>query len=1229
MCPVSQPLARPRKVQRSNRRGQRRTLGFLTAHLRDSYTTHNWSGILQVAAERDINIVTFVGARLRSNQRVAPAQVVFDLIDPAKLDGMVVLSEMLYHFVSMDMLRRFLQRYAPLPMVSIGIVEGIPSVRSDLSLGMRKMVAHLVEVHGYRRLAYLAGPPGEQTSEALFRGYLQGLEEHGIPFDPLLVTPNPTTWGEHIGVEGVGYLLDEKQLRPGVDFHCIIGCGDREGLGAIRALQTRGIRVPDDVAVTGFNNIERAHLAPISLTTVDRRIGRVARRATEMVLALLDGQRVPEREMMAPELVVRRSCGCIPEIVRQASAGTRLSLSRPTRPNGDSAFLNNESAIVAIAAAIEGIADEVPALEETWARQLVGAFLADVTDDSADASSRFLLLLEERLSQEVMAGQRVSIWHDMLSTMRQHIRPHLHTPALVARAEDLWQQARTLVADLAERQQGYRRLKDAEQLQIFNDIAQTLMITFDVDGIMDVLAEGLPRLGIRSCYLSLYENPRRPKEWARLRLAYDELGRIPLEGKGRRFRSCELVPEDCIRSERRRDVVVLALHFHDEQIGFLVIEMGPKDSGFYEALRLQTGTALKGALLAMHNEELYQEALAARRAAEEADRMKSRFLATVSHELRTPLSLIVGTIEMQLREEADSGIPLPDRYRHDLHNIRSSAQHLNRLISDVLDLASSEVGQLRLYRERLSMAEVLAEVMPLGEAMVREKGLQWHVDIPEMLPLVWADRTRIRQVILNLISNAVKFTQDGTVSVWAEVGRDEVLVAVSDTGMGIPSGEQRAIFEDFYQSERTVARGLSGMGLGLAVSRRLIELHGGKIGVLSSGSDGAGATFFFTLPIIAWPDTEGEQEVDRSGTILVLTEKGGDKNPVYQHLVNRGYEVELLRVNESTNWLAEIVKSPPGAVVLDYASVGDHGWELLRDLRENLPTQDIPVVFYSLSEQGDQGGVLELDYLIKPVSSSDLARALRRQGFVLEHPPEGRTILVVDDDPGILELHSRILEKLSPDCQILQARHGAQALELMARRRPDLVLLDLMMPVMDGFQVIQAMQERENLRNVPVVVLTAQALTSQDMARLQQGVAAVLAKGVHTRTEILQQIDAVLGQNKHLNKHTQQVVRRAIAYIHEHYAEPITRSALASHVGLSERYLTYCFRQETGMTPIKYLNRYRIRQARRLLERGDMNVTETAMAVGFADSNYFARIFRDEVGVTPSAYLKGTRPAEG
>jgi YesN/AraC family two-component response regulator len=253
---------------------------------------------------------------------------------------------------------------------------------------------------------------------------------------------------------------------------------------------------------------------------------------------------------------------------------------------------------------------------------------------------------------------------------------------------------------------------------------------------------------------------------------------------------------------------------------------------------------------------------------------------------------------------------------------------------------------------------------------------------------------------------------------------------------------------------------------------------------------------------------------------------------------------------------------------------------------------------------------------------ADLTRALDQQWLVPDAKHDVKKILVVDDDPDTLEMHTRIVQAHSQSHQVLAARNGFEALEHLQREQIDLVVLDLMMPELDGFGVLEAMQQEETAREIPVIVLTGQVLTEKEMARLNRGVATVLSKGLFSPEETLAQVDSALERNRKLSGEAQRLVRQAMAYIHEHYAESISRADLARHVALSEDYLTACFRKESGVTPIAYLNRYRVKQARQLLTDTDKSITEIALEVGFYDSGYFGRVFRREVGVSPEAYRR-------
>ncbi|RPI30254.1 MAG: helix-turn-helix domain-containing protein [Chloroflexota bacterium] len=652
-----------------------------------------------------------------------------------------------------------------------------------------------------------------------------------------------------------------------------------------------------------------------------------------------------------------------------------------------------------------------------------------------------------------------------------------------------------------------------------------------------------------------------------------------------------------------------------------------KLSGYmvFDAANLEpNATITRQVAAALNGIRLYRQATEGRRLAEEANRVKSRFLSTVSHELRTPLNLIVNLSESLLEIH-----PTGSQHNEIVEQVHTSAQHLGRLIRDVLDLASSEAGQLKLVCEPLDMAEVLQMVVRTGEHLAHSKDLEWQVTIPDHLPRIWGDRTRLQQVTLNLISNAVKFTSQGKVALQILSSESEITVAVSDTGLGISIGDQANIFDEFRQSERSTARGYGGMGLGLAICKRLVELHGGKIWVESLGAEGSGSTFYFSLPALAaqaFPKTPSSPGA-RAHTVVVLTENNGSGETLREHLLRRGFEAEEYRVDRSAGWLSELLASPPGALVLDMQIASDRGWEILKILKENPVTQAIPVFFYSLTLESDTGVLLEMDYLTKPMGVKELARALDRQGLlpVPGSEPKEKTVLIADDEPVVLEMHTRIIQNLSPHYRILKAHNGREALELLNRTPVDLVLLDLMMPELDGFGVLEAMQEKRELLNIPVIVLTGQVLTEADMARLNRGVSAVLEKGLYNTLETLALLEASLSRNHRLGSDNQRLVRKAMAYMHEHYADSISREEVAAYVGVSEGHLARCFQQEIKMSPMVYVNRFRINRAKSMLEDGNLSVTEVALAVGFSDSAHFNHVFRREVGVAPGAYRRGKR----
>jgi AraC-like DNA-binding protein len=350
-----------------------------------------------------------------------------------------------------------------------------------------------------------------------------------------------------------------------------------------------------------------------------------------------------------------------------------------------------------------------------------------------------------------------------------------------------------------------------------------------------------------------------------------------------------------------------------------------------------------------------------------------------------------------------------------------------------------------------------------------------------------------------------------------------------------------------------------------------------------------------------------------------LTDHAQASETLSEQLRQNGFQVQVAGIRSATDWQSQIIEFLPDAILLDMDGTPDLAGDVRKAIQDNRLAREIPILFYS-SRNG--AAVPNLDSLIKPIEPAELTQILDQQALVSSPDQPTRTILVVDDEPNTLELHARIVQAHSPSNRVLRAQNGQEALDLLKREPVDLVLLDLQMPGLDGFGVLEKMREENRMRRIPVIVVTGKALSEADMARLTQGVASVLEKGLFSVDETIAHMNAALERKHRLSGEAQRLVRKAMAFIHEHFAEPITRREIAQHVSIAEDYLTYCFRQELGTTPIKYLQRYRVNRARGLLRESEATITEIARMVGFSDSGYFSRIFHRETGMSPEAFRR-------
>jgi PAS domain S-box-containing protein len=502
---------------------------------------------------------------------------------------------------------------------------------------------------------------------------------------------------------------------------------------------------------------------------------------------------------------------------------------------------------------------------------------------------------------------------------------------------------------------------------------------------------------------------------------------------------------------------------------------------------------------------------AAKEAAEVASRAKSAFLANMSHELRTPLNAVIGYSEMLEEAAAEQGL---SEFVPDLERIHSAGKHLLGLINDVLDLSKIEAGRTELYLETFDVAELIRGVVQTIKPMAEKDGDQMVIAIEPDLGTMVADQTKVRQALLNLLSNAVKFTHRGTITLRAlreqdGSGRRWLRFEVVDDGIGMSPEELTRLFRPFVQADASTTRKYGGTGLGLTISRRYCQMMGGDIAVRST--PGKGSTFTIRLPAVV-----GERKGDnfsgefmlprppRQGrTILVIDDDPSVGDLMNRALAREGFAVEYARDGASGLELARRIR--PDLITLDILMPGPDGWSVLAELKSDPTLSDIPVVIVSFVDDRGLGYSLgAADFLAKPIDRERLASLLAR--FRPGLP--GGVALIVDDDPISRRSARQMLEGEGWD--VVEAEDGRSGLACVQQSRPDLVILDLMMPLMDGFDFAAELRQREEGRGIPVVVTTARDLSAADRERLNGHVQAVLSKGAFTQDDLISEIRLLL-----------------------------------------------------------------------------------------------------------------------
>jgi DNA-binding LacI/PurR family transcriptional regulator/signal transduction histidine kinase/ActR/RegA family two-component response regulator len=948
------------------------TFGVVVDWLEDEYHSRILGGVVEAARESGVNLLCFVGAESHEAFRFGEQrEVVYDLVRSEGIDALVILAGRLGNNLGLGELARCREPHRPLPMSIIEErADGMTSILIDGEQALREGIRHLVENHGYRRIAFLGGPEVNPDAHVRVRAYREALTAHGLPSPDAYVAAGDFTYES--GVDAVRVLLDER----GATFDAIVVANDYMAFGVIDALRVRDIRVPRDVAIIGFDDVTEARDFAPPLTTIRQPLQQQGRLAVDALVRRLRGEQVDDVLILPAQLVIRRSCGCYSDGRRISTIGSQTPT--PTRPGADLTVddalrLRRSRILEAMRAPVSGLLDGIP---EGWEGGLLDALVAELRGGPAGLTERVNSLLKETTE----SGATGNPWQPALSALRRELMPCLASdPIMRSRAEDLLEEARVLIGEAVADTMAQHRLMIERRTLALSDTAEMLSAAFDFESLGEALRECLPKLGVPSAYLVVHDGIS--SAGAHVAFAYDpQRDSEAIEGLRDAAIQGTFVPDGLLPVDRNYAMVVQPLFFKDDPFGYAIFEMGPVGGTIYDALRRQISGALKVTLLI---DELRVRAGQLR----QAQKMETlgQLAGAIAHDFNNLLQAIHGYAEL-----AGAADPGNAELTADVNEIVRAADRASGLTRQMLTFSQPARANTRV----VDVNACIGVAIPMIRHLIGPT-IQLSTVLREEAGRILIDPTQLEQAIVNLCVNG-RDAMPGGGSLTIETGRrpaaQEIassrsasrpslahaltFVSVSDTGVGIPVDLRDRIFEPFFTTKPTG----QGTGLGLSIVYGIVRNASGNVVVESE--PGHGTRFWLTFPSSADPEEAPPIAVEARAigteTVLLVEDEQAIRKLAERVLTKRGYRVlvaasaaearELWATNEGSVDLLLSDVTMPGMSGVAFAA------ELAGSAR---PPRTLFISGYLAGGVGGPTLPAEASFLPKPFSVAALLDAVR------------------------------------------------------------------------------------------------------------------------------------------------------------------------------------------------------------------------------------------------------------